>query len=119
MAELPPPPEGIVLTHFIVSDDVERSRRFYTEVLGGRVERPGDPVNVALANSWIVINGGGGPTDDKPTVIPTGSAASLISGSQTSTPCTPNGAPGVPDSSRRRNSTSTRNAATSAIPTAI
>ena len=34
MAELPPPPEGIVLTHFIVSDDVERSRRFYTEVLG-------------------------------------------------------------------------------------
>jgi catechol 2,3-dioxygenase-like lactoylglutathione lyase family enzyme len=68
MAELPPPPEGIVLTHFIVSDDVERSRRFYTEVLGGRVERPGDPVNVALANSWIVINSGGGPTDDKPTV---------------------------------------------------
>jgi catechol 2,3-dioxygenase-like lactoylglutathione lyase family enzyme len=68
MAELPSPPEGIVLTHFIVSDDVERSRRFYTEVLGGRVEFPGDPVNVALANSWIVINGGGGPTDDKPTV---------------------------------------------------
>ena len=69
MAELPPPPEGIVLTHFIVSDDVERSRRFYTEVLGGRVERLGDPVNVALANSWVVINAGGGPTDDKPTVI--------------------------------------------------
>ena len=69
MAELPPPPEGIVLTHFIVSDDVERSRRFYTEVLGGRLAFPGDPVNVALANSWIVINSGGGPTDDKPTVI--------------------------------------------------
>ena len=69
MAELPSPPEGIVLTHFIVSDDVERSRRFYTEVLGGRVAFPGNPVNVALANSWIVINSGGGPTDDKPTVI--------------------------------------------------
>src|SRR5580698_3640079 len=68
MAELPLPPDGIVLTHFIVSDDVERSRRFYTEVLGGRVDFPGDPVNVALANSWIVINSGGGPTDDKPTV---------------------------------------------------
>ena len=37
MAELPARPEGIVLAHFIVSDDVERSRRFYTEVLGGRV----------------------------------------------------------------------------------
>ena len=59
----------MVLCHFIVSDDVERSRRFYTEVLGGRVAFPGDPVNVALANSWIVINAGGGPTDDKPTVI--------------------------------------------------
>jgi len=58
MAELPPPPEGMVLTHFIVSDDVERSRRFYTEVLGGRVAFPGDPVNVALANGWIVINSG-------------------------------------------------------------
>jgi catechol 2,3-dioxygenase-like lactoylglutathione lyase family enzyme len=29
--------ETLVLAHFIVSDDVERSRRFYTEVLGGRV----------------------------------------------------------------------------------
>jgi catechol 2,3-dioxygenase-like lactoylglutathione lyase family enzyme len=34
----------MVLTHFIVSDDVERSKRFYTEVLGGRVAFPGDPV---------------------------------------------------------------------------
>jgi catechol 2,3-dioxygenase-like lactoylglutathione lyase family enzyme len=42
MAELPPPPEGILLAHFVVSDDVERSRRFYTEVLGGRVAFPGD-----------------------------------------------------------------------------
>ena len=35
MAQFPAPGEGIVVTHFIVSDDVERSRRFYTEVLGG------------------------------------------------------------------------------------
>ena len=68
MAEFPPPPEGIVLAHFIVSDDVERSRRFYTEVLGGRVVFSGEPTYVALANSWIIINGGGGPTDDKPGV---------------------------------------------------
>ena len=70
MAELPPPPEGIVLAHFIVSDDVERSRRFYTEVLGGRVvfSGPGGLTYVALANCWIIINVGGGPTDDKPAV---------------------------------------------------
>lgn len=70
MAEPGPPAEGIVLTHFIVSDDVERSSRFYTEVLGGRVVFSGEggPTNVALANSWIVINEGGGPTDDKPSI---------------------------------------------------
>src|SRR3989442_14653221 len=68
MAELPTPDEGIVLTHFIVSDDVDRSRRFYTDVLGGETVRAGEPSFVALANSWIIINVGGGPTDDKPTV---------------------------------------------------
>ena len=68
MAELPPPPEGIALAHFIVSADVERSRRFYTEVLGGRVVFGPEPTYVQLSNSWIIINVGGGPTDDKPTV---------------------------------------------------
>jgi catechol 2,3-dioxygenase-like lactoylglutathione lyase family enzyme len=58
----------IALTHFIVSDDVQRSRRFYTEVLGGTAIRSGEPTYVALANSWIIINTGGGPTDDKPAV---------------------------------------------------
>jgi catechol 2,3-dioxygenase-like lactoylglutathione lyase family enzyme len=68
MAELPAPTEGIVLTHFIVSEDVERSRRFYTDVLGGETVLAGEPSIVALANGWIIINVGGGPTDDKPTV---------------------------------------------------
>jgi catechol 2,3-dioxygenase-like lactoylglutathione lyase family enzyme len=53
MVEPGPPTEGIVLTHFIVSDDVERSRRFYSEV---------------LATRWIDNKRGGGPTDDKPAV---------------------------------------------------
>jgi catechol 2,3-dioxygenase-like lactoylglutathione lyase family enzyme len=64
--------QEMVLGHFIVSDDVERSRRFYTDVLGGRTVISGegnDEVTyVALANGWIIINVGGGPTDDKPTV---------------------------------------------------
>jgi catechol 2,3-dioxygenase-like lactoylglutathione lyase family enzyme len=68
MAEFPAPQEGILLTHFIVSNDVERSRRFYTDVLGGETVRAGEPSFVALANSWIIINVGGGPTEDKPTV---------------------------------------------------
>src|SRR5919204_1804988 len=68
MAEPPLPAEGIALTHFIVSDDVERSRRFYTDVLGGETVFEGEPTIIALANSWIIINVGGGPTEDKPTV---------------------------------------------------
>ena len=60
--------DQMVLTHFIVAEDVERSRRFYTQVLGGKTVRAGEPSLVALANSWIIINVGGGPTDDKPTV---------------------------------------------------
>ena len=68
MAELTGPEGEIVLAHFIVSEDVERSRRFYTEVLGGKVVFSGEVTYVALANSFIIINVGGGPTDDKPTV---------------------------------------------------
>ena len=56
-----PPAGGILLAHFIVSDDVERSRRFYTDVLGGKVVFSGEVTYVALANSWIIINVGGGP----------------------------------------------------------
>ena len=62
------PDAQVVLAHFIVSDDVERSRRFYTDVLGGKVVFTGGPTYVQLSNSWIIINVGGGPTDDKPTV---------------------------------------------------
>jgi catechol 2,3-dioxygenase-like lactoylglutathione lyase family enzyme len=62
------PESSMVLAHFIVSDDVQRSSRFYTEVLGGEAVIMGEPTYVALANSWIIINTGGGPTDDKPAV---------------------------------------------------
>ena len=70
MAEFPPSPDGIVVAHFIVADDVERSRRFYTEVLGGRLvySGPGGLTYVELGGTLIIINVGGGPTDDKPTV---------------------------------------------------
>jgi catechol 2,3-dioxygenase-like lactoylglutathione lyase family enzyme len=68
MAQFPAPKEGIALTHFIVSADVDRSRRFYTDVLGGETLLEGEPTIIALANSWIIINVGGPPTDDKPNV---------------------------------------------------
>ena len=58
----------MLLTHFIVSADVERSLGFYRDVLGGEVVWEGEPSIVALASGWIIINAGGGPTEDKPEV---------------------------------------------------
>ena len=65
----PRPREGFVLTHFITSRDVELSAAFYADVLGGEVVVKGEPTVVKLANGWVIINAGGGPTDDKPDVV--------------------------------------------------
>jgi catechol 2,3-dioxygenase-like lactoylglutathione lyase family enzyme len=67
--DFPAPSEGFVLTHFIVAADVARSRDFYAGVLGGKVVLDGEPTIVKLANGWVIINVGGGPTDDKPEVV--------------------------------------------------
>ena len=67
--KFPAPSEGFVLTHFIVSRDVKRSAAFYRDVLGGEITLEGEPTAVKLANGWIIINVGGGPTDDKPDVV--------------------------------------------------
>jgi lactoylglutathione lyase len=63
-----PPKEGFVLTHFLTVADVKRSAEFYVRVLGGHIVRSGEPTIIQLANSWLIVNVGGGPTDDKPTV---------------------------------------------------
>ncbi|MER6114131.1 VOC family protein [Streptomyces hirsutus] len=65
---LPYPSEGLVLTHFLTVSDVARSRQFYSEVLGGEAALNENPCIVKLANSWIIMNPGGGPTPDKPDV---------------------------------------------------
>ncbi|HZC98732.1 MAG TPA: VOC family protein [Actinomycetes bacterium] len=67
--DFPAPQEGFVLTHFIVAADVARSRDFYVGVLGGKVVLDGEPTIIKLANGWVIINIGGGPTDDKPEVV--------------------------------------------------
>jgi catechol 2,3-dioxygenase-like lactoylglutathione lyase family enzyme len=69
MADFPAPSEGFVLTHFIVSADVPRSAAFYRDVLGGEVVMEGEPTILQVANSWVIINVGGGPTEDKPEVV--------------------------------------------------
>jgi lactoylglutathione lyase len=66
--EFPAPAEGFVVTHFLVVADQDRSRDFYQSVFGATVLLERDPVILRLANSWLILNVGGGPTDDKPTV---------------------------------------------------
>ena len=65
-----PPQDGISIAHFIVVADIERSLRFYETVFGSRILSRGDsegaPGYLQLANMWLIVNVGGGPTPDKP-----------------------------------------------------
>jgi catechol 2,3-dioxygenase-like lactoylglutathione lyase family enzyme len=67
-----PPKDGISIAHFLIVSDIERSLRFYETVFGGSIlSRPdgkGAPGYLQLANTWLILDGGGGPTHDKPTV---------------------------------------------------
>lgn len=67
--EFPAPEQGLVVTHFLTVRDVSVSRQFYVEIFGGHVVLPENPAIVRIANSWIIMNPGGGPTPDKPDVI--------------------------------------------------
>jgi len=66
-----PPREGISIAHFLTVADIERSARYYEKVFGARILSLGDgnaPGYLQLANIWMILNVGGGPTPDKPTV---------------------------------------------------
>ncbi len=66
-----PPREGISIAHFLTVADIERSARYYERVFGARILSLGDgnaPGYLQLANIWMILNVGGGPTPDKPTV---------------------------------------------------
>ena len=60
---------GFFVTHFLTVADQAKSADFYVRILGGRIVREKDPCYIKLANSWIILNSGGGPTPDKPDVL--------------------------------------------------
>lgn len=67
----PAPSEGFVLTHTLIVSDVKTSCEWYKKMLDGKIVREpneeGVPCILKAANSWIILNiGGGEPTDDKP-----------------------------------------------------
>jgi predicted enzyme related to lactoylglutathione lyase len=67
-----PPRDGFTVALFITVADIERSLRFYETVFGGRILSHGDakgaPGYIQIANTWLIVNVGGGPTPDKPSV---------------------------------------------------
>lgn len=69
--DFPAPTEGFVVTHMLIVEDVDRSVDFYVGALGASelMRVPDGPAILGFANSWIIINVGGGPTEDKPTVV--------------------------------------------------
>lgn len=64
----PAPRHGLVVTHFLTVRDVAVAREFYVDIFGGEVVRDENPAAVRIANTWIIMNPGGGPTPDKPGV---------------------------------------------------
>jgi hypothetical protein len=56
------------MTHFLTVRDVGRPRAFFADLLGGRVVIEENPCIVRLANSWVIMNPGEGPTPDRPDV---------------------------------------------------
>src|SRR6202022_582947 len=66
-----PPRERMSIPHFLTGGDINRSLDYYEKVFGARILSRGDgnaPGYLQLANIWMIINVGGGPTPDKPTV---------------------------------------------------
>ena len=61
------------MTHFIIVADIDRSADFYEKVFGGRILSRGDskgaPGYIQIANTWLLVNIGGGPTPDKPSIM--------------------------------------------------
>lgn len=71
-AQAPKPPNPgaeLLVTQLLIVSDQQQSRRFYEEVIGAKLVRPADPVVLQLSNTWLILNSGGGPTEDKPDVI--------------------------------------------------
>ncbi len=79
MSEFPTP--EMELTHILVVSDVERSTRWYRDVLGADLHREygGTSAVFSFNGAWLLLVTGGEPTADKPgvTFMPPGEPGSV------------------------------------------
>jgi catechol 2,3-dioxygenase-like lactoylglutathione lyase family enzyme len=61
--------EGFFATQSLTVRDQGISKDFYVQILGGRMIKPSNPCYIKLANTWLILSSGGGPTPDKPEVL--------------------------------------------------
>jgi lactoylglutathione lyase len=59
----------LIVTTTLIVADIARSSAFYRDVFEATLLREGEPTLLRFANHWLIINVGGGPTDDKPNVV--------------------------------------------------
>ena len=66
----PFPSEDMELTTILVVKDLERSKDFYSNILGATLYREygGTSCVLKFLGTWLLLVTGGGPTPDKPTV---------------------------------------------------
>lgn len=64
------PTDGMELTHILVVSKMERSKNFYSDVLGAEIYREyaGTSCVLSFLGSWLLLVTGGGSTEDKPEV---------------------------------------------------
>jgi len=64
------PVDGVEVTTVLVISELDRSKRFYADVLGATVVREygGTSCVLSFQGAWLLLVTGGGPTPDKPTV---------------------------------------------------
>lgn len=64
------------ITHILVVGDLDRTRRWFTDVLGATLYREygGTSAVMSFNRAWFLLVTGGGPTPDKPgvTLVPPG-----------------------------------------------
>ncbi len=64
------PSSSMALTHILVVSDIEKSKKFYVNVLGAELYREygGTSLVLKFLNNWLLLVTGGEPTADKPDI---------------------------------------------------